>query len=96
MPPTLRVGFFNSTIQQFFEYTDPSGPDKGYYVDINRPFGNLQVGWSPGTPLFVQDSRFKIDTGATQPQNTTNYCVIYMQNPPFFREIKKTRSKKIV
>ena len=86
VPPTLRVSYFSSTRSAFFQNVTNAAANQGraYYLNLNSPYG---PGIDPGTrALIAKAKQFRIDTA--NGKNTTNYCVIYMQNPPYYREIR--------
>jgi len=92
-PPMLRVGYFSSTRTKFFEHEVQElaggGPSifNSYYMNINKPIRGLNF---QSQPLIRRNGTFKIDTA--NGQNTTNYCVIYLQSPPYFRQIRKQKN----
>ena len=86
-PPILRVGYFESTTEDHQFRLQPKSAGlvqsiESFYTDMD-----LQV-----APYFKRNIPF-VEQGSTAPVplKTVSYCMIYMQSPPYYRELKKNK-----
>ena len=83
-PPILRVSYFESTTANHDLEVISNSRVKNYFRDFD-----LSAGGNPiPAPFFKRNVDFSVPTRKLE---SSSYCVIYMQSPPYYRELKANK-----
>ena len=89
-PPQLRMTFFSDCDTRWFKTYTARVTSAGEWFDPLDPYDSNYIRNSSNMPHILMKKDIDFPIAATK-----NYCVIYQQNPSYFRQLKYQQTKKL-